>query len=140
MLAKEDIIRRDEELLKQYGFIFAREESHKNRIHIKGFRAASGPYVRVHTDEESNLYLVVYLDPLSPIGQIIGRWIIPFSPYPKFHLDDASLHIYAIDEEHLRIEVRAASKRRRSKDQSEYEYVFGVQIKLEDGHHLYPVK
>lgn len=128
---KEVRAKKAEELDARYGYINGHE--HPERVHAVGFKVASGPIAQVLMDPNEQPCIVIGLDPYSPFGQILGRYVIPFSPDPDFSLNHAHLWIYRIDEDHVRIEVRCTVPRRYSdNDDQLIEQVYGIQIKETD--------
>ena len=128
-----------ERLREQYGQIAEWTKGHSDRIHIEGFRgAASGPAVSVMADDKTGtLYLVICLDPMSPLGEVYGRYCVPFVPDPDFHLDKAHLWIYPEGEDEIKLEVRVSLPRRFADAEGEtLEMVYGVKVKAQDCHHL----
>lgn len=143
-MTNEEALEKDKELIKKFGFIASWDENSKDRIHMIGLEPASGPLVKIQTTVEGDLYLVIYLDPMSPIGEFLGRWLIPFRPDKDFHFDKCTLWIYQIDDNNARAEIRFKS--RREALEIDYEIIYGIQIsannRFTNPHdrfpHLYP--
>ena len=129
-----------DQLCEKYGYLAV--PKHEDRFHISGYRVSgSGPEVSLIPDEDGIIYLVVCLDPLSPFGQLLGRYCIPFVPSPEFHFDKAHLWIYPAGEGFIRIEVRFPAQRRFVDQNNQVlEMVYGVQVKAADANYLKPVK
>lgn len=125
-----------EEFAKRFGYISGYK--HTDRVQIRGFKlVGSGPSVTVMEDPEHNLNLVICLDPLSPFGECLGRYCIPFIPSHEFHLEKATLSIYPIGEDQIRMEVRFLEQRKfADHDDQILEMVYGVQVKAQDTSYL----
>ncbi|OHA23217.1 MAG: hypothetical protein A3G52_04825 [Candidatus Taylorbacteria bacterium RIFCSPLOWO2_12_FULL_43_20] len=122
-----------DQLAEKYGYLSGLKAEHKNRIHMDGFRVASGPEISIIPDKDGTLYLAFGFDPLSPFGQFLGRWCVPFTLSPEFHFDKAHLWVQPAGEGLIRIELRFPVQRRFA-DQNDHvvELAYGVTVKAAD--------
>ncbi len=129
------------EQCKAFGFISALKAEHDDRIHIEGFRPSSGPEVFLLPDDEGNVHLVFQLDPCSPLGEMLAKYVVPFAVPSDFHFDKASLWVYRVGGENVRLEIRFPSVRRfsGSDDAHPTEEIVGLQAKVSDVHFLHAV-
>lgn len=123
------------ELLQKYG---AFDGCYcEDRLHMDGYKAASGPEVSIMPDKKGNLYLVFGFDPLSPFGSFLGRWCVPFQISPEFHFDKTHLWVQQVENRLIRIELRFPAQRQfADQDDQTIELVYGVTVKEEDTYAL----
>ena len=125
----------EKKLFQKYGALGG--DCCKDRLHMDGYEAASGPEVSIMPDEKENLYLVFGFDPLSPFGNFLGRWCVPFQISPEFHFDKAHLWVQKAGDGLIRIELRFPAQRQFA-DQNDQtiELVYGVTVKEGDAYAL----
>jgi hypothetical protein len=127
-----------QQLEERFGFINGYNKEHASRIHFQGIElSGSNPLVDLRVDKNGDVYIVICLDPMSPVGEFLKRYCIPFTPDPDFHFEKSSLWIYPVDKEHIRIELRIPENRRFADNLNQIiEMIHGVQIKAEDVYYL----
>ena len=127
-----------DELYGKHGGFYAPKAT--DRYHISGYQVSgSGPEVTLIPDEEGQIYLAIGLDPMSPFGQFLGRYCVPFELSPEFHFDKVHLWIYPAGDGLIRIEVRFPVQRRFADHNDQViEMVYGVQVKASDANYLKP--